>query len=58
MNNKEKTIRTFKRMPKNISTKKLLEALNLMSDINNRIDNFDINTSITSDALLKELIDW
>ena len=58
MSEREKAINVLKTLPENISMKEILETLNLMFEINNRIDNFDIEETITTDELLEEMKEW
>ena len=58
MSDREKAINVLKTLPENISMKEILETLNLMFEINNRIDNFDIEETITTDELLEEMKEW
>ena len=43
---------------KNNSLSEILETLNLMFTINNRIDNINIDEAITTSQLLKEIEEW
>ena len=58
MSDKEKVIDILKTLPEDISLKEILETLNLMFEINNRIDDFNIDETITTDELLKEMQEW
>ena len=58
MSDREKAIDVLKTLPDNISMKEILETLNLIFEINDRIDNFDINETVTTEELLKEMIEW
>lgn len=58
MSDREKVIDILKTLPEDISLKEILETLNLMFEINNRIDDFNIDETITTDELLKEMQEW
>ena len=58
MSDREKAIDVLKTLPDNISMKEILETLNLIFEINDRIDNFDINETVTTEELLKEMKEW
>ena len=58
MSDREKAINVLKTLPDNISMKEILETLNLMFEINNRIDNFKIEETVTTDDLLEEMKEW
>ena len=58
MSDREKAITVLKELPEDVSLKEILETLNLMFELNNRIDNFDINETVSTDELLKEINEW
>lgn len=58
MSDREKAINILKELPENISLSEILETLNLMFAINNRIDNINIDETITTSQLLKETEEW
>ena len=58
MSDREKAIQVIKEMPTNVSIQEILEALNLMFEINNRIENIDMNETITTEELLEEMKEW
>ena len=58
MSDREKAIQILKEMPTNVSIQEILEALNLMFEINNRIENIDIDETITTEELLEEMKEW
>lgn len=58
MSDKERAIEVLEQMPADVSLQEILEALNLMFDINNRIDNFDIDNAVTTIELLKDIKTW
>lgn len=58
MSDREKAIEVLETMPADVSLKDILEALNLMFEINNRVDNLDINECISTDELIEEMKEW
>ena len=58
MSDREKAIQILKEMPTNVSIQEILEALNLIFEINNRIENIDIDETITTEELLEEMKEW
>ena len=58
MSDREKAIQVIKEMPTNVSIQEILEALNLMFEINNRIENIDMDETITTEELLEEMKEW
>lgn len=45
-------------MPEDISFEDIVETLNLISDLRNRIDNFDRSKALTTEQLKKEMQSW
>ena len=58
MNDREKAIDILKTLPEDISLKEILETLNLMFEINGRIDDLNIDETATTEELLKEIEKW
>ena len=58
MSDREKAIEVLETMPADVSLKDILEALNLMFEINNRVDDLDINECISTDELIEEMKEW
>ena len=49
MTDREKAIKVLEELPNNISMKEILETLNNIFDLKDRIENVDENEGITSD---------
>ncbi len=58
MSDREKAINILKTLPEDISLKEILETLNLMFEINGRIDDLNIDETATTEELLKEIKKW
>ncbi len=58
MSDREKAINILKTLPEDISLKEILETLNLMFEINGRIDDLNIDETATTEELLKEIEKW
>ena len=58
MSDREKAIDILRTLPEDISLREILETLNLMFEINGRIDDFDIDETTTTEELLKEMKQW
>ena len=58
MSDREKAINILNTLPEDISLKEILETLNLMFEINGRIDDFNIDETSTTEELLKEMQEW
>ena len=58
MSDREKAINILKTLPEDISLKEILETLNLMFEINDRIDDLNIDETATTEELLKEIEKW
>ena len=58
MSDREKAIEVLETMPADVSLKDILEALNLMFEMNNRVDDLDINECISTDELIEEMKEW
>ncbi len=55
MSDKQKLLNAVSELPDDISIQDILEALNLMFDINSRIENFDETKALTTEQVLEEL---
>ena len=51
-------IKILEKMPEDISFEDIVETLNLISDLRNRIDNFDRSKALTTEQLKKEMQSW
>ena len=58
MNDREKAIKVLEELPDNIPMKEIIETLNNIFDLKDRIDNIDENEGITSEELKKEIEKW
>lgn len=58
LNDKEKVIEVIEKLPNDISINEILEVLNLMITLNTRIDEFNIDESLSSKELLEEIKKW
>ena len=55
MTDREKAIKVLEELPNNISMKEILETLNDIFDLKDRIENVDENEGITSEEFKKEI---
>ena len=51
-------IKILEKMPEDISFEDIVETLNLINDLRNRIDNFDRSKALTTEQLKKEMQSW
>lgn len=58
MSEKQIMIKILEKMPEDISFEDIVETLNLISDLRNRIDNFDRSKALTTEQLKKEMQSW
>ena len=58
MNDREKAIKVLEELPDNIPMKEIIETLNNIFDLKDRIDNIDENEGITSKDFKKEIEKW
>lgn len=58
MSEKQVMINILEKMPDDISFDDILETLNLIKELRNRIDNFDKSKSLTTDELKEEIKKW
>ena len=58
MSQKQAMIKVLEEMPEDISFEDIIEALNLVAELRNRINNLDETTVLTSEALKEELKKW
>lgn len=58
MSQKQVMIKVLEDMPEDVSFEDIIEALKLVSELRNRIDNFDENEAITSKQLKEEMKTW
>ena len=58
MSQKQAMIKILEEMPDDISFDDIVETLNLVYELRNRIDNFDRNKAVTTEELKKEMQTW
>ncbi len=58
MSQKQAMIKILEEMPDDISFEDIVETLNLVYELRNRIDNFDRSKAITTEELKKEMQTW
>ncbi len=58
MSERQIMIKILEKMPEDISFEDIVETLNLISDLRNRIDNFDRSKALTTEQLKKEMQSW
>ena len=58
MSDREKAIKVLEELPDNIPMKEILETLNNIFDLKDRIDNIDENEGLTSEEFKKEIERW
>ncbi len=58
MSQKHAMIKILEEMPEDISFEDIVETLNLVYELRNRIDNFDRSKAITTEELKKEMQTW
>ena len=58
MSERQIMIKILEKMPEDISFEDIVETLNLISGLRNRIDNFDRNKALTTEELKKEMQTW
>lgn len=58
MSQKQAMIKILEEMPEDISFEDIVETLNLVYELRNRIDNFDRSKAITTEELKKEMQTW
>lgn len=58
MSQKQVMMKVLEDMPEDVSFEDIIEALKLVSELRNRIDNFDENDAITSEQLKEEMKTW
>ena len=58
MSERQIMIKILEKMPEDISFEDIVETLNLISGLRNRIDNFDRNKALTTEELKKEMQAW
>lgn len=58
MSQKQAMIKILEEMPEDVSFEDIVETLNLVYELRNRIDNFDRKKAITTEELKKEMQTW
>lgn len=58
MSERQIMIKILEKMPEDISFEDIVETLNLISDLRNRVDNFDRSKALTTEQLKKEMQSW
>lgn len=58
MSERQIMIKILEKMPEDISFEDIVETLNLINDLRNRIDNFDRSKALTTEQLKKEIQSW
>ena len=58
MSERQIMIKILEKMPEDISFEDIVETLNLINDLRNRIDNFDRIKALTTEQLKKEMQSW
>ena len=58
MSERQIMIKILEKMPEDISFEDIVETLNLINDLRNRIDNFDRSKALTTEQLKKEKQSW
>ncbi len=58
MSEKQVMINILEKMPNDISMADILETLNLIHELKNRIDDFDEDETISQEDLKKEIEQW
>ncbi len=58
MSERQIMIKILEKMPEDISFEDIVETLNLINDLRNRIDNFDRSKALTTEQLKKEMQSW
>ena len=58
MSERQIMIKILEKMPEDISFEDIVETLNLISGLRNRIDNFDRTKALTTEELKKEMQAW
>ena len=58
MSDKEKAIKVLETMPNNIPMKEILNVLNDIFDLKDRLDNLNVDEGISSEEFKKEIEKW
>lgn len=58
MSERQIMIKILEKKPEDISFEDIVETLNLINDLRNRIDNFDRSKALTTEQLKKEMQSW
>ena len=58
MSERQIMIKILEKMPEDISFEDIVETLNLINDLRNRINNFDRSKALTTEQLKKEMQSW
>ena len=58
MSQKPAMMKVLEEMPEDASFEDIVETLNLVYDLRNRIDSFDRSKAITTEELKKEMQKW
>lgn len=58
MSEKQTMIKILEKLPDDLSFSAILETLNLINTLRNRVDNFDRSKAMTTEELKKEIETW
>ena len=58
MSERQIIIKILEKMPEDIFFEDIVKTLNLISVLQNRVDNFDRNKALTTEELKKEMQAW
>ena len=58
MSEKQVMIKLLEKMPEDVTLDDIVEFINLIYELKNRIDNFDENKSLTTDLLKENIKLW
>ena len=58
MSERQVMIKILEKMPDSISFSDIVETLNLINDLRNRVDNFDKSKTLSTKQLKKEIETW
>lgn len=58
MSEKQVMIKILEKMPNDVTFDDIVETLNLIYELKNRVDNFDRSKALTTEELKKEMQKW
>ncbi len=58
MSEKQVMMKILEKMPDDITFDDIVETLNLIYELRNRVDNFDRDKALTAEELKKEMQQW